>query len=380
MLGYEQYFYTIGIVPPVITRFVFALSGLFLFREYFTTKVFTHPFVLFALSYFFFCLFWFAVGGFQSYALDTFKGSMYLVLYGIMLVVIFPHMQTHRKIYTWLGITALLAGVYSIYSDDGSLLEKAADSMEGGPARKAGNYLNANAAAYAVTWMLAFLMVRLRRYSIIPFLLIAVIGIIITLSRSGFLMLGIIIISYLLRGYLPRLLFVGIFVGLFILSSSGVLFDLILSLFDGLQADSLDRLSFFFFKNVGESVQGDDRYELVEFALQTFYNSPFFGNGMGFTTIWNTGAGQGTHNMMLMHLVEFGITGIWIIPAYVIALWKSGSHVDWQNKLVWCIMIFLGSFFSHNYFDSMSSVFIVSMLFFIETPFQDNIVTVDEAI
>jgi hypothetical protein len=67
--------------------------------------------------------------------------------------------------------------------------------------------------------------------------------------------------------------------------------------------------------------------------------------------------------MMLMHLAEFGISGLWIIPGFCLAMWYSGRHHSWQDRVIWISMILLSSVFSHNFYDSMTNPFIMSFMF-----------------
>lgn len=366
LLGLEQYLYVVYLIPPIVFRFVFIISGILLFRSYINQSILRHPLFIFSIFYFLFCLMRFFAGGAQSYALDTMKGAIYMVVYALLLIISIPNMKMERDIYTTLGMIGMIIGAYTVYSDDGSLLSRFADNFietDGPAARRAGNYLNANSAGFMFVWMLMFLILRLNKIAILPFIFLAIFIIILTLSRSGFLLFAIFITAYLLRGYLSRKFFFIVFGTVIFLTRSDALFEWILSLLPNTQADSVDRLSFFFLKNVSNAVENDDRYHLVEQSWTFFYESPFLGNGMGFTTIWVDETG--THNMMLMHLVEYGITGLWIMPGFMLALWKSGKGLDWQDKLIWCIIIFLGSFFSHNYFDSMIGVIVNCLLFFI---------------
>jgi O-antigen ligase len=132
-----------------------------------------------------------------------------------------------------------------------------------------------------------------------------------------------------------------------------------------LQSDSIDRLSFFLFKNVNSSINDDERSILINTALNHFLDKPIQGFGIGYTTVWSSINQQGTHNMLLMHLVEFGILGLLIMPVLSLVLLTSNNNISKKQRIIYLLIFLFGSLFSHNYFDSMTSFFIITILFYI---------------
>lgn len=362
LLGFELYLFALEIIEPSTSRYLIIGSAFILFFRFINVgSLFKHPFFIWAFLYFLYVTAWYILGGMQDYAYSHFKGSVYLLFYAPVLIIGLQHINYENKVYTWLLPFLLAIGVYTVYADDGSIY----GINSGAVARRSGNYLNANAAAAMFAWMFAYAAYRKNPKIAVAALLISGLGVLLTLSRGGFIALLLAAFGYLIRGHLPRYVAVlGVLTFSFLLSSPFII-ESTLSLFPTMQSDSMDRLQFIFGKNIGQSMVQDDRYYLVLKALDEFWKHPIVGNGLGYTAIWDEAFAQGTHNMMLMHLAEFGITGLWIIPGFCAAMWYSGKSHPWQDRLIWIFMILLLSLFSHNFFDSLTNIFTMTFMFLV---------------
>lgn len=361
MLGFEVYFLAIGIANPSTIRFVTVFTGFMLFYKYiFNKKVINSPFVIWSILYFLYVSTWYFVGGAKAYASGHFLGSIYLLVYAPLFVAAYSHIEYQRRIYSWLLMICLGLGVYSVFIDDGSIYGINKYDVS----RGSGYYLNPNTAAIVFAWSFIFILYRKSLKFAIAALLLTSIGILLTLSRGGMIILACGIVGAFVRGYLPRFVLVCLIIIFSLPIIVGpTLFDFVLGFFSGIQADSLERIQFIFGQNIGAGIKNDDRFALAMLALDEFIQHPLLGNGLGYTAIWNSENNQGTHNTLLMHIVEFGITGLWILPGFCIAMWKSAKSKQWQDRTLLILMILLMSVFSHNLFDSMTSVFLMTFMF-----------------
>ena len=85
-----------------------------------------------------------------------------------------------------------------------------------------------------------------------------------------------------------------------------------------------------------------DRLRIAEKALAVFESNPFLGQGFGTATYWND---EQTHNLYLSLLADYGIIGLFVIPALVWSLRRNSwdSYAFAVTILLWC-------FFYHNVF------------------------------
>jgi hypothetical protein len=104
-----------------------------------------------------------------------------------------------------------------------------------------------------------------------------------------------------------------------------------------LGADNLSRVTF---GSRDASVR--DRLRIAEKALAVFESNPFLGQGFGTATYWND---EQTHNLYLSLLADYGIIGLFVIPALVWSLRRNSwdSYAFAVTILLWC-------FFNHNVF------------------------------
>jgi len=107
-----------------------------------------------------------------------------------------------------------------------------------------------------------------------------------------------------------------------------------------------------------------DRYNLINKSLREFENNILFGNGYGYTStsLW----AQGTHNMHLRFLVEMGLFGYFFyFLIYSFFFLKFLTEKD-QNLsklyLLYFALLFFCAFFSHNFFENYTIVFMVAVV------------------
>lgn len=97
-------------------------------------------------------------------------------------------------------------------------------------------------------------------------------------------------------------------------------------------------------------IKGDSRAETAEIAIADFFEEPL-GKGLGYSWKWaeKQPEGQGTHNLNLRYMLEFGIIGMCIWPLFVFSLFVDRTKgIDRLWLLGVCGIALLSSLFSHN--------------------------------
>jgi hypothetical protein len=217
--------------------------------------------------------------------------------------------------------------------------------------RSGGLFFQPNIAAVAISFLLAMVLPRINRNTALLFSLFAFIAISLTFSRSGLLVLFIILFYAVRSGHLPALSIGGMI----------AIVSVLVTIFGGLQvyADIFnigsgsghDRLfNRDQFINFGTLVE-DYRLMLAVKALEDFIQSPLFGYGLGYSWFWADSevSGQGTHNLMLRNMLDYGMVGAFIWVLFLFALYKSrapGISSRWAFGI--CLAGFVSAFFSHN--------------------------------
>lgn len=107
----------------------------------------------------------------------------------------------------------------------------------------------------------------------------------------------------------------------------------------------LSRLDFFQTYEIND-VSAVERLEVMEAALNLFFQNTFLGAGVGSTTLWPYRVGP--HNQILVLAAEYGVTGLllWVLLAMI--LWQGRYFKDRDFQHMACF-IFIGlSIFTHN--------------------------------
>ena len=97
---------------------------------------------------------------------------------------------------------------------------------------------------------------------------------------------------------------------------------------------------------------GVERQAIANKAWQMFFDRPVFGYGIGATfddTI--TGFSVSTHNVYLLHAVEYGCLGIPLLPLAIYAVIHTARDERKKLSIVFAGSVFLCGFFSHTILD-----------------------------
>lgn len=242
------------------------------------------------------------------------------------------------------------------------------------PGRGAGFFINANSAAYALVVMsIAAMPFTVQRFRI-GIVLIMLIGVVPTFSRSAILFSLITLFSWIYFNQLERKQIVI----LTVFSPLVIIIGIALFQF-GLDAEGTNLVNLTerldFFSSGGTEVfdySAEERRYVAELAWQMFTNSPFIGEGIGSTVTW--AATGSTHNMYLLLLADQGIFGgilyisfLSIIIFRGIRLLKNGFFT--QDKDIGLALLLFGfyytfvGFFSHNLLDDPHTLLLLAFLF-----------------
>ena len=112
-----------------------------------------------------------------------------------------------------------------------------------------------------------------------------------------------------------------------------------------LSSDAMSRLLWFLDPTVGADFSQKERQFLAEQGWEQFVSSPLWGNGVGSTELWSLRAS--THNQYIQFLSDFGLLGLFIMPALaVILVWRPGLKAGPHSVVAASILFFCIA--SHN--------------------------------
>lgn len=215
--------------------------------------------------------------------------------------------------------------------------------------RAAGFYENPNSAGYVIAISMVLSSVAVPRRYRLAYCMIVGTGVLITFSRSSWIlwaigMIGLSVTGKLfLQARLASLLAIGT-VSIFVIYSlwSGGMLEVFYSTgFDKyLDSNTIARLS------GSESISQDGsigaRAEMARISLVEFQQNPWFGAGLGATKEWLST--ERPHNLYLMVAVEAGIFGLLVLWLLIGILWRN---VDSVGRVA-VVMYAVSCLFSHN--------------------------------
>ncbi|PPC89516.1 MAG: hypothetical protein CTY34_11165 [Methylobacter sp.] len=188
------------------------------------------------------------------------------------------------------------------------------------------------------------------------------IGVALTFTRGSFVIGFLLFILLCATRKMPRLalvfptlllLFLPVLVANFndyLLSREDLIFNV---------DDLLSRLDFFQTYVVND-VSALERFEVMNAALNLFFQNPLLGAGVGYTTLWPYRVGP--HNQLLVLAAEYGVSGILLWLLLAVMLWKGRYFKDRAFQHMACF-IFIGlSMFTHNILELAYWLLSISLL------------------
>lgn len=211
------------------------------------------------------------------------------------------------------------------------------------PGRSAGFYFNANGSALAIALGVAVVAEQVGRSWRVPLLLVSLIGVATTFSRSGMLCLALVLVWLLWRRALGTWSFaLGLLFGAWL-----VTFALAFAASNGLlNENTASRL------HLAQDDSG--RIELALKAWNLFLDSPWTGKGLGATVVWDEQVYS--HNMYVTLGAEQGILGLLAFPAFGLALLASN-----RSAAGFALVLMAAGFFSHGLLDSRVTLLLAAL-------------------
>ena len=239
------------------------------------------------------------------------------------------------------------------------------------PGRGAGMFINANAAAALVLMgtigVLPHVPMRFRA----AILLAAVVGILPTFSRFGFifvLLLIIITASTKLLDHKQRFM---LLLTIPLLAAGGAFYHEYLLQSANANQNIMARLAWF--ETLGREVDfsARERAYVAQRAWSAFLESPLIGHGVGATLA--KGQRVGTHNMYLLLMVEQGLIGLALYLSLIGLIGRRGWRLartasDTQGReiglgmMLYACFLALYGFVSHNVLDEPHGMFILAFV------------------
>jgi len=258
-------------------------------------------------------------------------------------VLIFAGQTSLRRIQATLALLAVIATAVNVYDFLDPVFTKV-------PGRAAGLYVNPNIAGHFIAMaMVAGIEIIPRRWRL-PFVLVCGAGVLLTFSRSGWILWGVGVVwlgwqryigtgrNRVLALVLGALIGIG-FVGLLFTGGLGkmVAGSPVAAYLDantkarlGIGASSLSGFA------------AHERKSLVFDSLRIGSEAPLLGHGLGYTAQWQYRAGP--HNMYLLFFVEGGLPGMLLYLALMVLLWRYSMGV---GRIIALQLIIVGVF-THN--------------------------------
>lgn len=232
------------------------------------------------------------------------------------------------------------------------------------PGRAAGFYINPDVAAYALSLIMPCAIETVQRRLRWAFVMACGVGVLLTFSRSGWIMWGI-GVAWMgwhgeSRSGAKKLAMaaacIALGLGFLVMVFFGGLGELLLNTPIGshLDANTLARLG------VGASSlsnrSADLHREEIWYSFSQMSQNPLFGHGLGYVYEWALPVGP--HNMYLRFLVEGGLCGLLFYLLLMAFLWFTTSGVD----RVLALQIIIGSFFNHNMLEIPTVILVMTFL------------------
>jgi len=241
--------------------------------------------------------------------------------------------------------------------------------------RAAGLYLNPNSAASLIPLMMTLTLLKSPNALRFALIGLASLAILLTFSRSGMFLFVFTIVALNICGILPRRYFGYLMVTIGAVFITGTASVAIKALLNIQSTNALDRFDLFFGSNDVDTLVDDPRILLFYSALQNYWEHPFIGQGLGFSFYWenNNSFGQGSHNMFLRLMLDFGIVGALLWIAFCIALYIQSAKQGNKNFAIYVTGYALfASIFSHNLPEASWFLTLIILLAGITTTMQSH--------
>jgi O-antigen ligase len=351
ILNLDQFFATlnIGLQPKYWSISIFITTILLFLSNFPHRRVISSPLVWWGFVYAIFSLVAMVGSDNQESAWTAMAMVITTNLYIITGVIAIPYLERHGNFLNYILWIALFLSTFSIlydyiYPGTFNPLIDANLTYD----RASGLYLNPNIAGAAMLMIMICIVLRSSRWINIFVIFFSLIPIILTFSRSSIIGWAAVFLFLTTTRRLPRLsvIIFAFFASLIILLGAELM-NLISDFISPSNRNALDRLAWILGQGNLEDSSASARGWIVSFAWNEFLSEPFKGHGLGYTSVWSVGLG--THNLILQHLVEYGVVGILIFPTFLFcSIYTKSSIIERRELFLLAIIMILISLFSHN--------------------------------
>ncbi|MBD2517751.1 O-antigen ligase family protein [Nostoc sp. FACHB-973] len=331
----------ISTFPPLFWISAFGLASIpLIFLQF---KSLLHSLITWCFGYLFISLLWFLIlsipGGI---ALEELKKRILSVVFLSISLLFFSQ---NKQSQLWARRTVLITTILAVFNNIYDFLNSLAFSSLSVLGRSAGFYINPNMAGAALVLGMIFSVSLLCPKYRIPFVLVIGLGTFLTLSRGAIFGWLVVVIIFVITRIIPRSQLLYWILGL------GLIVIVLLPYFEDLPANfileqnTLNRLEWLQQPSESED-SADSRLYIAKLGWQLFTKSPFWGNGIGSTLMWNEEIS--THNMYLYLMDDHGFLGVFILPLLVYAVTRKARGETKYIAWAFSIFILLWGLFSHD--------------------------------
>jgi O-antigen ligase len=280
----------------------------------------------------------------------------------VMLGFAFSALMVNSRMLRRIGIAFVLLAIFDIGI---FVLDFLHPTFTDTPGRAAGFYVDPNAAAYALSLIMLCAVETVPRRLRWLFVLACGCAVLLTFSRSGWIVWGIGVAWMGFQGgsrssKIKKLLVAGgcliLGVGFLLLVFFGGLGEFLMNTPIGshLNTYTLARLGVGASSLSGNSA--DLHREEIWYSFSQIAQKPLFGHGLGYVFEWALPLGP--HDMYLRFFVEGGLCGLLLYLLLLGFLWFTSRGIERAMAL----QIILASFFSHTLLDNPAVIMVMAFL------------------
>ena len=360
LLNLDQFGFAAGLgpAPKYWSVGVFLVTAALFLPGFKPKQLLRKPLVWWALGYLLMSALWVGVADNLESAIDGLVMVVTTCLYVGIALLAYPSVKYSGGVWTamlWVVLLLAVASILQEYFNPAAYVF--AEAGQGIQGRAAGLYQNPNSAAQTLVMILALLMLHGTAKTNLIALLVTLVGLLLTFSRGGLVAWALLVIVATVRGRLTRwLIVVLLFCMVMIMVAGSQLLDAIATMIPRENQDSLDRIAWLLGQGKANYDWGNSRDYLAEYAWSQFLTAPTLGHGLGAMWVW---AGEsGSHNMILRHLVEYGIGGVLIFPFFLVfSLRSAPQDADRRWLILIALVVLMLGMFSHNMLEQGCFVF-----------------------
>lgn len=231
------------------------------------------------------------------------------------------------------------------------------------PGRAAGLYQNSNISGRIITMSMVLSCLAIPKHLRPVYCLIVGIGVLLTFSRSSWLLWAIGITGLAATG---QVFLKSKVASAFVFGSVGLL--VVFALLSGIMLDIFQAIGVDQYLTGGTTARlgggagtfsdasAAGRIDAIWYSLSEFRQHPWFGAGLGATTDWITL--NRPHNMYLMLAVESGIVGLLVFLLLIGILWLHSNSIGRVAVVLYAV----SSFFSHTNLEQPAILCLMAMV------------------